>query len=166
MNKKISQSILMIFTAGLIASLVSCNPASKYEKAESESISNYLNTNSADTFKLETSGLYYHEVLAGTGRAPVAHDTAYVLYTGKYLNGNIFDTNTNTGGIILVFPVAEGFLIAGFDEGITYMKAGGKATFLIPSNLAYGSQGYYSIAGYTPLLYEVELVKVAPGPTK
>jgi len=156
----------MIFTAGLIASLVSCNPASKYEKAESESISNYLNTNSADTFKLETSGLYYHEVLAGTGLAPVAHDTAYVLYTGKYLNGNIFDTNTNTGGKILVFPVAEGFLIAGFDEGITYMKAGGKATFLIPSNLAYGSQGYYSIAGYTPLLYEVELVKVAPGPAK
>ena len=166
MNKKISKSILMIFTAGLIVSLVSCNPASKYEKAESESISNYLNTNSADTFKLETSGLYYHEVLAGTGRTPVAHDTVYVLYTGKYLNGSIFDTNTNTGGKILVFPVAERLMIAGFDEGITYMKAGGKANFLVPSNLAYGTQGFYSIAGYTPLLYEVELVKVAPGPAK
>ncbi len=166
MNKKISQSILMIFSIGLIVLLVSCNPASKYEKAESESISNYLNTNSADTFNLETSGLYYHEVLAGTGRAPVAHDTAYVLYTGKYLNGSIFDTNTNTGGKILVFPVAERLMIAGFDEGITYMKAGGKAKFLVPSNLAYGTQGFYSIAGYTPLLYEVELVKVAPGPAK
>jgi len=166
MNKKISQSILMIFSAGLIASLVSCNPASKYEKAESESISNYLNTNSADTFNLETSGLYYHEVLAGTGRAPVAHDTAYVLYTGKYLNGNIFDTNTNTGGKILVFPVAEGFLIAGFDEGITYMKAGGKAKLLVPSSLGYGPSGYYTIPGYTALLYEVELVKVSKGPAK
>lgn len=156
----------MIFTAGLIVSLVSCNPASKYEKAESESISNFLNTNSADTYTLETSGLYYHEVLVGTGRTPVAHDTAFVLYTGMYLNGTIFDTNTNTGGKILVFPVAEGLMIAGFDEGITYMKEGGKAKFLVPSNLGYGTQGYYSIAGYTPLLYEVELVKVTPGPAK
>ena len=57
-------------------------------------------------------------------------------------------------------------LIAGFDEGITYMKEGGKATFLIPSKLAYGTSGYYTIPGYTPLLYDVQLVKVIPGPGK
>src|SRR5450759_4366607 len=162
MIKKYYKSILLFATAGLLISLVSCDPAKKYEKAEKESINNYLAANPADTFNLETSGLYYHDVLAGTGRTPVAHDTAYVIYTGRFLNGNTFDTNV--GGANLVFPVAEGYLIVGFDEGVTYMKEGGKATFLIPSSLGYGTQGYYTIPGYTPLLYDVELVQIVPGP--
>jgi FKBP-type peptidyl-prolyl cis-trans isomerase len=164
MTKKYYQSVLLFLTAGLLISLVSCYPAKKYEKAEKESIQNYLSSHSSDTFKLESSGLYYSEVLAGTGRTPVAHDTAYIIYTGKFLDGNVFDTNV--GGTALVAPVDEGYLIAGFDEGITYMKAGGKATFLIPSKLGYGTQGSYTIPGYTPLLYDVELVKVIPGPSK
>lgn len=164
MIKEYYKSILLFLTAGLLISLVSCDPARKYEKAEKESINNYFAANPADTFKLETSGLYYHDVLVGTGRTPVIHDTAYVIYTGRFLNGTTFDTNV--GGSDLIFPVAEGFLIAGFDEGITYMNEGGKATFLIPSSLGYGTQGYYTIPGYTPLLYDVELVKVVPGPSK
>ena len=164
MNKKYYQSIIGCVAAGLVLILVSCNPASKYEKAEKESIQNYLTTNSADTFDLKPSGLYYHNILTGTGRTPVIHDTAYVQYTGMYLDGSIF--TSTSGQPDQAFPVAEGYLIAGFDEGITYMKEGGKARFLIPSSLAYGPSGYYSIPGYTPLLYDVTLVKVAPGPSK
>jgi FKBP-type peptidyl-prolyl cis-trans isomerase FkpA/FKBP-type peptidyl-prolyl cis-trans isomerase FklB len=95
---------------------------------------------------------------------PIAHDTVHVLYTGRFLDGSQFDTNI--GGEDLVFPVSEGLTIEGFDEGITYMKEGGKATFLIPSKLGYGGSGYYSIPGYTALLYDVQLVKVDPGPGK
>jgi len=164
MNKKYFHSILLCLAIGIVIALVSCNPASKYEKAEKESISNYINNHLTDTFTLESSGLYYHQVLLGTGPAPVAHDTAYVVYTGKFLDGTVFDTNV--GKTNLIFPVAEGVLIQGFDEGITYMKQGGKAQFLIPSSLAYGSQGYYTIGGYTPLIYDVELVLVKPGPGK
>ena len=164
MNKKCYKSIVGSFTAGLVLLLVSCNPASKYEKAEKESIQNYLSNNSADTFDLKPSGLYYHNILTGTGRTPVIHDTAYVQYTGMYLDGTIFSSTTASSDY--VFPVAEGFVLTGFDEGITYMKEGGKARFLIPSSLAYGPGGYYSIPGYTPLLYDVTLVKVAPGPGK
>jgi FKBP-type peptidyl-prolyl cis-trans isomerase len=166
MINKFSRSILFILTGVLIVSLVSCDPAKKYEKAEKESISNYLNTHSTDTFALESSGLYFRDVVVGTGIQPQTHDTAYVLYTGKFLNGNTFDSNVGVSGKQLIFPVGEGLMIAGFDEGITYMRAGGKAEFLVPSSLAYGTQGYYTIAGYTPLLYEVELVKVVPGPGK
>jgi FKBP-type peptidyl-prolyl cis-trans isomerase FkpA len=164
MNKKSFHSIVMFLTAVLVIALVSCNPASKYEKAEKESISNYLNNHPTDTFTLETSGLYYHQVLLGTGPAPVTHDTAYVVYTGKFLDGTVFDSNV--GEANLIFPVNEGVLIQGFDEGITYMKQGGKAQFLLPSKLAYGTQGYYTIGGYTPLIYDVELVLVKPGPGK
>ena len=164
MNKKYYQSIFWCFAAGLVLLLVSCNPASKYEKAEKESIQNYLSSNPADTFDLKPSGLYYHNILTGTGRTPVIHDTAYVQYTGMFLDGTPF--TTTEGQPDQAFPVAEGYLIAGFDEGITYMKEGGKARFLIPSSLAYGPGGYYSIPGYTPLLYDVTLVRVAPGPAK
>ena len=57
-------------------------------------------------FVQKPSGLYYLETLAGTGTAPVAHDTVYVVYTGKFLNGTVFDTNV--GGNQLVFPIGEG----------------------------------------------------------
>jgi FKBP-type peptidyl-prolyl cis-trans isomerase FkpA len=165
MINKFSRSILIFLTVVLILSVVSCNPAKKYEKAEREAIDNYLNNNADKNFEKKESGLYYSEVLAGTGRTPVAHDTATVIYTGQFLNGTVFDSNVSST-TKLVFPVGEGLMIAGFDEGITYMAEGGKALFLMPSSLAYGTQGYYTIAGYTPLLYEVELVKVVPGPGK
>jgi FKBP-type peptidyl-prolyl cis-trans isomerase FkpA/FKBP-type peptidyl-prolyl cis-trans isomerase FklB len=164
MIKKCYQSILLFLAAATILSLVSCNPAAKYEKTEKESINNYLNSNSNLNYELKPSGLYYLEVQAGTGRTPVAHDTAYIQYTGKLLDGTVFDSNV--GKADLIFPVAEGHLISGFDEGITYMKEGGKASFLMPSNLAYGPTGYYSIRGYTPLIFDVELVQVKPGPGK
>ena len=61
----------------------------------------------------------------------MTHDTAYVVYTGKFLDGTVFDSNV--GKASLIFPVDEGVLIQGFDEGITYMNQGGKAQFLIPS---------------------------------
>jgi|WetSurMetagenome_2_1015567.scaffolds.fasta_scaffold175340_3 FKBP-type peptidyl-prolyl cis-trans isomerase FkpA len=164
MIKRFAQTFTFIFAVALVISLVSCNPAKKYEKDEETAIARFLAANDTITWDQKASGLYYHEVLAGTGRTPVLHDTAYVIYTGKYTNGTVFDTNV--GGALLKFPVAEGLMIAGFDEGITYMNAGGKATFLLPSNLAYGTQGYYTIPGYTPLVFDVELVKVIAGSTK
>jgi FKBP-type peptidyl-prolyl cis-trans isomerase FkpA len=164
MIKKFFKPVLFLLISGIIVSMVACNPAAKYEKNEREAIANYLNTHSTDTFTLKESGLYYRDVTVGTDRLAQLHDTAYVIYTGKYLNGTVFDTNV--GGTKLIFPVGEGLMIQGFDEGIMYMRQGGTAQFLVPSKLAYGTQGYYSIAGYTPLLYEVQLVKVAAGPAK
>lgn len=164
MIKKFAQTFAFILAATLMISLVSCNPARKYEKDEATSISRFLSSNDTITFSHQPSGLYYHEVLAGTGRSPIAHDTAYVYYTGTYTNGTVFDTNV--GGAVLKFPVGEGLMIPGFDEGVTLMKEGGKAIFLLPSDLAYGTQGYYTIPGYTPLVFQVYLFKVAPGPTK
>jgi FKBP-type peptidyl-prolyl cis-trans isomerase len=163
MVKKVYQASMLLLVAGLLLSLVSCNPSAKYEKEEKQSIANYMSTTTYD-FKHEASGLYYFASLEGTGAAPAIHDTAYVQYTGKFLDGTTFDTNV--GKKAFSFPVGEGYVIAGFDEGISYMKEGGKSIMVIPSNLAYGSQGYYTISGFTPLLYEVELKKVVAGVSK
>ena len=163
MIKKSYFSFLLLFATGLLI-ITSCNPSSKYIKAENEETTTFLGSNPG--FVKQTSGLYYMDVTVGTGIQPQTHDTAFVWYTGKFLNGTVFDTNTNTGGVQLSFPVGENTMIAGFDEGITYMKAGGKAKLLVPSSLGYGPSGYYTIPGYTALLYEVELVKVSKGPAK
>jgi len=123
-------------------------------------IHNYIISNPNLSFQLKPSGLYYSDLIVGSGPAPVAHHAAYVIYTGKFLNGVVFDTNVGDPDT-LTFPVGEGWLIPGMDEGITYMREGGKALLLIPSKLAYGTAGLYpDIPGDIPLLFEVNLVKV------
>jgi FKBP-type peptidyl-prolyl cis-trans isomerase len=163
MIKKYFQSILLFLLVALMFSLGSCDPSKKYEKAEKASIQNYLLSNPDKNFELKPSGLYYFEVLTGTGRTPVLHDTAYVMLTVKFIDESVYYTNEGTTDTIS-FPVAEGALIYGLDEGITFMKEGGKATLLVPSNLAYGTEGNgYGIPGYTPILYDLRLVRVKPG---
>jgi FKBP-type peptidyl-prolyl cis-trans isomerase FkpA len=156
-------SVFVTLVAALV--LVSCDPGKKFEKEEEALIQQYLTNNSTLNFEKKASGLYYLELQTGPGRLAVKHDTAYVKYTGKFLNGTIFDTNVGKPDT-LKFPVNEGWMIKGFDEGLTYMRQGGKASLLVPSKLAYGTTGYYIIEGYTPLLFEIELVKVAAGPGK
>jgi FKBP-type peptidyl-prolyl cis-trans isomerase FkpA len=137
--------------------LFSCDPTKDLQKQEDEQIAAYLSQNSNLTFVKQPSGLYYLEVVAGTGISPVTGDSAYVNYTGKFLDGSIFDTNATTGKPLVCIVGRD---IVGFDEGLLKMNVGGKSTFLIPSSLGYGSYGSYSIPGYTPLLFDVELVKV------
>jgi FKBP-type peptidyl-prolyl cis-trans isomerase len=165
MIKKYFQSILLLLAVTLVLSLGSCDPAKKYEKREKAEIQNFISSNGDLNFELQPSGLYYCEVLTGTGRTPIIHDSAYVFLKVKFLDETVY--YTNEGKDTLVFPVAEGGLIYGLDEGLTLMKEGGKASLLVPSSLAYGTSGNgYGIPGYTPLLYEVQLVRVKPAPTK
>lgn len=166
MISKINLPVFLLFTVILLISFVSCMKENDMEKEETELIQQYLNINSTLDFQLKPSGLYYLETLAGTGLVPVAHDTAYIMYTGRFLNNSVFNTNVGTTDT-LISPVDEGLLILGFDEGITYMAEGGKSQFLVPSDLGYGAYGSYPyISGYTPLLFEVELIRVVPGPGK
>jgi FKBP-type peptidyl-prolyl cis-trans isomerase FkpA len=164
MIKKYFQPFLMLLAVGLILSLVSCNPSKKYEKQEREAIDNYLSDNFNKDFELKPSGLYYLEEVAGTGESPVAGDTVTVQYTGSLLSGTVFDTSV--GKADFSFPIGVGFAIYGFEEGIGYMKTGGKSLFLIPSKLGYGATGNNYLSGYTPLLFEVTLKGIRKGPGK
>ncbi|MEI6048103.1 MAG: FKBP-type peptidyl-prolyl cis-trans isomerase [Bacteroidota bacterium] len=157
------KTIIVSFTVVSFFPLISCNPARQYEKQETKEIQDYLSSNAGLNFELQPSGLYYLEVLAGTGSMPVIGDSAFVKYTGMFLNGSIFETTEGSGKL---YPFIVGSIITGFDEGIMLMKSGGKATLLIPSDLAYGGTGSYPIPGYTALLFDVELVRVQPAVTK
>jgi FKBP-type peptidyl-prolyl cis-trans isomerase FkpA len=153
--------VKFLFTAFIIiiaVSVVSCTWTRKYEKQEEEKIQNYLLEHSNQSFVKEPSGLYYYEVTTGTGLQPEVHDTVYVKYTGKYLDGTIFDTNVGKSDT-LIYPHKENWVIEGFDEGISYMKVGGTSILLIPSYLAYGNYDY-RMPAYTPVIFELNLVKV------
>ena len=156
MNKNF-RLFLLLLTVLFLGSLVACDPSKKYIKEEDESIENFLGSTSNQNFVLQSSGLYYNEVLEGTGIMAVLGDSAYVRYSGKFLDGYTFDSNVGK-------PTPYGFVVGqnirGFDEGIMLMKAGGKAILVLPSNLAYGATGTYGISGYTPLMFEIELLKV------
>ncbi len=152
----------ILLTGLLIVSVTSCLSTKKFEKEEESLIQDYLAKNPDQNWVVKPSGLYYLETLTGTGPAAEAHDTAYIIFTAKYLDGNTIETNVGTTDTLII-PVSEGYLIEGFDEGVSYMNEGGNSQLIVPSYLGHGQSGYYFPA-YTPILFEVYLVKIVQGP--
>lgn len=111
------------------------------------------------------SGLNYIVKQAGAGENITAGSTVKVLYTGKTLDGKVFDSTEKQGGKPAEFQIGVGMVIPGWDEGILTMKKGGKSTFLIPSGLAYGEPGapQGGIAPNSVLMFDVEVVDVKKG---
>jgi len=106
------------------------------------------------------SGLAYFMIKEGVGARAIAGKTVSVHYTGKLADGTKFDSSHDRNAPI-EFPLGEGRVIPGWDEGIALLKVGGKATFIIPPHLAYGERG---AGGVIPpnatLIFEVELMGV------
>lgn len=130
---------------------------------EADSIKTYLAANKY-TVKPTATGMYYIETIKGTGVKATTGSTVTVNYTGKFLNGTVFDSSVGKEPISFVLGNKE--VIPGWEEGIALMKKGGKAVFVIPSNLAYGPNGAGGlILPYTPLTFDVELIDVAAATT-
>lgn len=108
--------------------------------------------------KVTESGLQFVVEKEGTGAQPTATDEVTVHYTGRLLDGTVFDSSVNRGEPA-TFPLNR--VIPGWTEGVQLMKEGGKYTFFIPSELAYGAQGVpNAIPPHSTLIFEVELIKV------
>ena len=106
------------------------------------------------------SGLAYKITKKGSGPKAEAGKTVSVHYTGKLTDGTKFDSSYDRNQPI-DFPLGEGRVIKGWDEGIALLNVGSKATFIIPPDLAYGARG---AGGVIPpnatLIFEVELVNI------
>jgi len=127
--------------------------------SETVDIEKYLKENGI-TASPTASGLYYIEHEQGTGPAPNTGDKVKVWYTGKLLDGTVFDASSNRNQAY-EFALGQGRVIKGWDLGIAMMKQGGKATLIIPSNLGYGERGSgQRIPPFSPLVFDVELQEV------
>jgi FKBP-type peptidyl-prolyl cis-trans isomerase FkpA len=110
------------------------------------------------------SGLYYTETQKGKGALAKAGNEVTVNYTGKLLNGQVFDSSEGKPEPFK-FILGQGMVIPGWEEALLLMAKGGKATLLIPSNLAYGARGAGGvIPPYSPLVFELELLDIKTNP--
>ena len=125
-------------------------------KAKSEAVLKDLQKGA----KVTASGLSYKMIKTGNGIQAEKGKTVSVHYTGKLIDGTKFDSSYDRKEPI-EFPLGEGRVIPGWDEGIALLRVGDKATFIIPSNLAYGERG---AGGVIPpnatLIFDVELMDV------
>ncbi|MFT7667803.1 MAG: FKBP-type peptidyl-prolyl cis-trans isomerase FkpA [Planctomycetota bacterium] len=114
---------------------------------------------SEEELTMTPSGLQHNHHTEGVGAPPGPTDTVTVHYAGWTLDGKLFDSSYGRGQTIS-FPLNG--VIAGWTEGLQLMKEGGKTTFLIPSNLAYGARGAPpSIGANADLVFLVELIKIS-----
>ncbi|WDF46860.1 FKBP-type peptidyl-prolyl cis-trans isomerase [Chryseobacterium sp. KACC 21268] len=110
--------------------------------------------------KTTASGLQYEVLQEGDGKTkPKATDVVQVKYTGKLLDGTVFDSTDKNGGAPM--DINLGGVIKGWTEGIQLMSKGSKYRFYIPSDLAYGDQGAGgAIPGGATIIFDVELVSI------
>lgn len=100
------------------------------------------------------SGLYYRDVVVGTGAVAAAGQQVSVNYVGSFIDGTQFEANTYS------FRLGARTVIPGWDEGILGMRVGGKRQLIIPPDLAYGPDGSGKIPPNTILVFTVELIGV------
>lgn len=125
---------------------------------DEETIKQYLTQNNI-TAMSTNSGLRYMVTKKGKGALAASGSTVKVHYTGKLLNGTEFDSSI--GKEPLEFQVGVGMVIPGWDEGLQLLNEGSKATFIIPSTIAYGpNQMGDKIPANSVLLFDVELIKI------
>ena len=103
------------------------------------------------------SGLQYKVISSGKGKSPVATDKVTVHYTGKFVDGKVFDSSV--GRDPATFEV--GGVIPGWTEALQLMHEGDKWMIYLPYDIAYGERGSGNdIPPYATLIFEVELIKV------
>lgn len=136
----------------LILTFSSCKKEEKRAEADELTIAAYVKAYDLNAQRT-SSGLYVVIDEPGTGSSCDITSTVTVAYKGYFDNNQVFEENAGA-----TFPLAN--VIKGWQEGIPYLKEGGKGKLLIPSGLAYGPSGQGPIPPNTVLIFDVELINV------
>jgi len=104
-------------------------------------------------------GLIYKITREGKGKNPQNGDIVTVHYVGRLFNGDTFDSSYKRGEPYS-FTVGQSAVIKGWHVGLPYLKEGGKGTLYIPPSLGYGAEGAGSIPPNSPLIFDIEVLKV------
>lgn len=126
-----------------------------------EIIQAYIKENNLQNVQKTASGLYYQITEPGTGPLAQAGDMVTVHYTLYNLSLNGKQLESSLGRDPFEFQLGNGDVIRGWDEAFALLNEGSKATLLIPSQLAYGSQSRgANMPGNSVLRFDVELVDI------
>lgn len=130
--------------------------------SEQEELLRYIKGNGMVPEEHYLSGIYYLEELRGEGRRLQNGDLLSIQYSGRFLDSTLFDSSYRSKQP-LVFRLGDpGQVVAGMEIGLRQMRAGGKATLIIPSQLGFGHLGSSTgiIPPFTTLIYEVEIESI------
>ncbi len=137
--------------------------AAQQNAIDEKILQDYFAKNNLKPLKTE-AGVYYVIHSEGAGATVAKGQTASINYTGRTLDGKMFDSNTDPSkGHVepFKFPVGAGRVIKGWDDAVLIMKKGTKATIYIPSSLAYGSRGAGADIGPNQvLMFDMEVMGV------
>ncbi|MEE9451420.1 MAG: FKBP-type peptidyl-prolyl cis-trans isomerase [Gammaproteobacteria bacterium] len=127
------------------------------EVNEKEGVDFLENNKGKEGWKVLPSGLQYKVVNEGksVGTKPAADDTVTVEYTGTLIDGTVFDSSE---GAAVTFNLAQ--IIPGWSEALKLMSEGSTWEVVIPSDLAYGAQGFGVIGPNQTLIFEIQLIAV------
>jgi len=141
--------------------------------AEHAAITKYIADQKLNVLTTSTGLSYVITQPSDKKQKPVNDDTVFVNYVGHTLEGKVFDTSVEAVAKMsglqqpgrtyepIKITLGQGQVIKGWDEGLLLLNEGSKATFIIPSDLAYGERGAgEDIKPFTPLVFELEIVKV------
>lgn len=132
--------------------------AKKYEQNIAEGKQFLAENAKRPEVKTTSSGLQYEVLKEGNGPKPTANDQVTVHYTGKLIDGTVFDSSVERGEPA-TFGVTQ--VIPGWVEALQMMSVGSKWKLYIPADLAYGERGAGNVIGpYSTLIFEVELLKI------
>lgn len=133
-------------------------------RTEAQQIADYISRNNLPTPELTTTGLRFIKTQTNTsGTLPSTGQTATIRYAGRTLRAKTAFDSTGTGTFDAT--IGQGRYVAGFEEGLTKLRAGEKATIIFPSALGYGTTGAvknntYTVTPYAPLRFDIEVVSI------
>ena len=129
------------------------------QKGLAEAGQKFLEENAKnDDVTVTESGLQFKVLEKGEGTIPARQDQVRVHYTGRLVDGTVFDSSVERGQPA-EFPVNG--VIPGWIEALTMMPVGSKWQLYIPHNSAYGERGAgASIPPYSALVFDVELLEI------
>lgn len=177
-NKKeliVIGSALVIICSVIIGMILIFKSSSKTntQAAFSANSSSNLSQNSSMTPSITTQNmptdknqnnfkeLIKEDTVIGSGKEAKPGDLITVNYTGKLVDGTVFDSSLNPGRTPFQFTLGAGEVIQGWDKGFDGMKEGGKRILKIPASMGYGSRGAGGVIKPNyDLVFEVELLKV------
>jgi len=143
----------------VIQSYFMAQQAKEAEKSKAESEKFLAENAKKEGVQTLPSGLQYKIISEGKGEKPKANAKVKVNYTGKLINGTVFDASKPNQPV--EFNLGKNEIIPGWEEGIQLMPVGSKFEFYIPYQLAYGEKGYPGvIPPYATLIFEIELVSI------